>query len=158
MGAILADVEISAKGDYAIRALAVLAAADGASMTVAELATAQDIPVGFLQGILQRLRHRGIVSSHRGSEGGYQLARPASEITVADVLRAVDGPLAAVRGLPTEDVAYPGVAGPLKDVWLALRASMRRVIEHVSLADIVGGNLPESVSQLTADPAAWTSG
>jgi len=151
-------VEISAKGDYAVRALAVLAAAGGNSMTVAELASAQGIPAGFLQGILQRLRQRGILSSHRGTDGGYRLARPPAEITVADVLRAVDGPLAAVRGQPTEDIDYPGVAGPLKDVWLALRASMRRVIEHVTLEDIVEGPLPGCVTELNADPAAWTSG
>ncbi|HVA75099.1 MAG TPA: Rrf2 family transcriptional regulator [Acidimicrobiales bacterium] len=151
-------MEISAKGDYAVRALAVLAAAGGNSMTVAELASAQGIPAGFLQGILQRLRQRGILSSHRGTDGGYRLARPPAEITVADVLRAVDGPLAAVRGQPTEDIDYPGVAGPLKDVWLALRASMRRVIEHVTLEDIVEGPLPGCVTELNADPAAWTSG
>ena len=158
MGAILADVEISAKGDYAVRALATLAAAGGAPMTVAELAEAQAIPASFLQAILQRLRQRGLVASQRGAEGGYRLARPAAEITVADVLRAVDGPLAAVRGQPTEEVTYPGVAAPLKDVWLALRASMRRVIEHVTLADIVEGPLPGSVTALTSEPAAWTSG
>lgn len=151
-------MEISAKADYAVRALAVLAAAGAVPMTVAELSAAQGIPANFLQTILQRLRQRGLVSSHRGSDGGYRLARPPEQITVADVLRAIDGPLAAVRGQPTEEVAYPGVAGPLKDVWLALRASMRRVIEHVTLADIVSETLPACVTQLNSDPAAWTSG
>ena len=148
-------MEISAKGDYAVRALSVLAAAGGAALTVSEIATAQGIPAGFLQGILQRLRQRGIVVSQRGADGGYRLARPASEITVADVLRAVDGPLAAVRGHPTEDVRYAGVAAPLAQVWLAVRASMRRVIEHVTLADIVAGKLPAQIEMLNSDPAAW---
>lgn len=150
-------MEISAKGDYAIRALTVLAAAGGSPMTAAQLAEAQGIPPGFLQGILRRLRHRGLLSSHRGAEGGYRLARPAGQITVADVLRAIDGPLAAVRGQPTEDVEYAGAAAPLKEVWLALRASLRRVIEHVTLEDIVEGRLPACVTDPNSDPAAWTS-
>lgn len=151
-------MEISAKGDYALRALAVLAAADGTPLTVAELAQAQGIPAAFLQGILRRLRQRGLVTSHRGSDGGYRLARPPAQITVADVLRAIDGPLAAVRGQPTEEIEYAGAAQGLRDVWLALRASMRRVIEHVTLEDITVGPLPGCVSDLNSGPGAWTSG
>jgi Rrf2 family protein len=150
-------VEISAKGDYAIRALTVLASSGGEPMTVAELAGAQAIPARFLQAILLRLRQRGIVVSHRGADGGYRLARPPEQITVADVLRAVDGPLAAVRGIPPEEIVYEGVAEPLSDVWLALRASMRRVIERVTLADIVDGPLPDNVRQLIAGEEAWRS-
>ena len=151
-------MEISAKGDYAMRALAVLASSGGEPMTVAELAEAQGIPSRFLQAILLRLRQRGLLLSHRGADGGYRLARPPEEITVADVLRAVDGPLAAVRGVPPEEIVYTGVAEPLSEVWLAVRASMRRVIEHVTLADIVDGPLPEYVRGLIASEEAWRSG
>lgn len=127
-------------------------------MTVLEIAEAQGIPSRFLQAILLRLRQRGIVASHRGADGGYRLARPPEEVTVADVLRAVDGPLAAVRGIPPEEIAYDGVAEPLSKVWLALRASMRRVIERVTLADVVEGPLPDNVRQLIAGEEAWRSG
>ena len=151
-------MEISAKGDYAMRALAVLASSGGEPMTVAELAEAQGIPSRFLQAILLRLRQRGLLLSHRGADGGYRLARSPEEITVADVLRAVDGPLAAVRGVPPEEIVYSGVAEPLSEVWLAVRASMRRVIEHVTLADIVDGPLPEYVRGLIASEEAWRSG
>ena len=141
-----------------MRALTVLASSGGEPMTVVELAEAQGIPPRFLQAILLRLRQRGLLLSHRGADGGYRLARPPEEITVADVLRAVDGPLAAVRGVPPEEIVYSGVAEPLSDVWLAVRASMRRVIEHVTLADIVDGPLPEYVRGLIASEAAWRSG
>ncbi|HEX4864389.1 MAG TPA: Rrf2 family transcriptional regulator [Acidimicrobiales bacterium] len=151
-------MEISAKGDYAMRALTVLASSEGQPMTMVELAEAQGIPPRFLQAILLRLRQRGLVVSHRGAEGGYRLARPPAEITVADVLRAVDGPLAAVRGVPPEEIVYRGVAEPLSTVWLALRASMRRVIERVTLEDVVRGPLPEPVRRLIAGEEAWRSG
>jgi Rrf2 family protein len=151
-------VEISAKGDYAMRALTVLASSQGQPMTVVEIAEAQGIPARFLQAILLRLRQRGVVVSHRGADGGYRLARSPQEITVADVLRAVDGPLAAVRGIPAEEVDYNGVAEPLSRVWLALRASMRRVIERVTLADVVNGPLPDNVLDLIAGEEAWRSG
>ena len=141
-----------------MRALTVLASVGGGPMTVGELAEAQGIPPRFLQAILLRLRQRGLLLSHRGAEGGYRLARAPAEITVADVLRAVDGPLAAVRGVPPEEIVYSGVAEPLSEVWLALRASMRRVIEHVTLADIVDGPLPEYVRGLIAGEEAWRSG
>lgn len=141
-----------------MRALTVLASVGGGPMTVAELAEAQGIPPRFLQAILLRLRQRGLLLSHRGADGGYRLARPPEAITVADVLRAVDGPLAAVRGVPPEEIVYSGVAEPLSEVWLAVRASMRRVIEHVTLADIVDGPLPEHVRGLIAGEEAWRSG
>ncbi len=141
-----------------MRALTVLASAGGEPMTVVELAEAQGIPPRFLQAILLRLRQRGVLLSHRGADGGYRLARPPEEITVADVLRAVEGPLAAVRGVPPEEIVYRGVAEPLSEVWLAVRASMRRVIEHVTLADIVNGPLPEYVRGLIAGEEAWRSG
>jgi Rrf2 family protein len=151
-------VEISARGEYAIRALAELTAAGGGPLTVSELAAAQDIPARFLQNILLLLRQRSLVHSQRGSEGGYRLARPASRVTLADILRAVDGPLAAVRGERPESVRYDGSAAPLADVWFALRTSMRNVIEHVTLEDLVVGPLPAHVTELTGNPESWLSG
>jgi Rrf2 family protein len=151
-------VEISARADYAVRALAELTNAGGGPLTVGDLAAAQDIPAGFLQNILLQLRQRGLVLSQRGAEGGYRLARPAAAISVADVLRAVDGPLAAVRGERPESIHYEGSAIPLSEVWLALRVSMRHVIEHVTLEDLVNGPLPAHVTELVDSPDAWISG
>jgi Rrf2 family protein len=151
-------VEISARAEYAVRALAELTYAGGGPLTVADLAAAQDIPPRFLQNILLLLRQRGLVQSQRGAEGGYRLARPASEISLADILRAVDGPLAAVRGERPESVHYDGSAEPLADVWLALRVSLRHVIEHVSLEQLVNGPLPPNVTDLVDNPDAWVSG
>jgi Rrf2 family protein len=151
-------VEISARGEYAIRALAELTEAGGGPLTVGELAALQDIPARFLQNILLALRQRSLVHSQRGAEGGYRLARPAGSITLADILRAVDGPLAAVRGERPESVRYDGPAQPLTDVWFALRTSMRNVIEHVTLDDLVHGPLPVNVTALTDNPEAWLSG
>jgi Rrf2 family protein len=151
-------VEISARADYAVRALAELASAGGGPLTVADLAAAQDIPTRFLQNILQQLRQRSLVISQRGAEGGYRLARPAAAISLADILRAIDGPLAAVRGEPPESVRYEGPAAPLAEVWLAVRVSMRQVLEKVSLADLVDGPLPNHVAELVDNPEAWVSG
>jgi Rrf2 family protein len=150
-------MRISAKADYAVRAAAELAAAEGESapMKGEELARRQSIPKNFLENILTELRRAGIVRTRRGAEGGYQLARPAAEITVADVLRAVEGPLAAVQGSRPEQLAYEGAASSLPDVWVALRASLRSVLEHVTLADLVAGTLPAKVSRLADDPDAW---
>ena len=153
-------MRISAKVDYAVRASVELAAAqDGdepARPVKAEaLARAQDIPVKFLENILQGLRQAGIVESRRGPEGGHLLARPASEIALADVIRAIDGPLAGVGGRRPEDVEFKGTAEPLRDVWIAVRASVRRVLEEVSLADVASGAVPSRVTELTADPGAW---
>ena len=149
-------MRISAKADYALRAAAELAAAEGSGPLKGDaIAKAQEIPVKFLENILLELRHAGLVHSQRGAEGGYWLARPATEISVAEVIRAVEGPLANVRGTRPESVEYAGPAGALRDVWIALRASLRSVLESVSLADLAGGELPESVRALVADPDAW---
>lgn len=151
-------MEISARADYAVRALAELANAGGGPLTVADVAAAQDIPIRFLQNILLQLRQRSLVMSQRGAEGGYRLARPAAAISLADILRAVDGPLAAVRGERPETVEYDGSAAPLAEVWLALRVSLRQVLEAVSLADLVHGPLPSHVADLVDNPDAWVSG
>jgi Rrf2 family protein len=153
-------VRISAKVDYAVRASVELAAAQNGDeparpVKAEALARAQDIPVKFLENILQGLRQAGIVESRRGPEGGHLLARPASEIALADVIRAIDGPLAGVSGRRPEDVEFKGTAEPLRDVWIALRASVRRVLEDVTLADVASGTVPGRVTELTADPGAW---
>ena len=148
-------MRISAKTDYAVRAAAALAAAGGGPIKGEALASAQGIPQKFLENILSDMRHAGLIRSQRGAEGGYWLARPADEITVADVIRAVDGPLASVRGQRPEDVEYGGTAQPLQKVWIAVRASVRSVTEHVSLAALVSGDLPPEVTTLIEDPEAW---
>ena len=148
------SVHIPAKVDYGMRAL--LALADRKEPTTAEaLAEVQGLPARFLGAILIELRRAGIVSSQRGSEGGYRLARPAKEISVADVMRALDGPLAEVRGLRPEAAHYEGAAEHLQDVWVAVRASLRNVLERVNLEDVVAGRLPRTVAKLTEDPDAW---
>src|SRR5919201_2024457 len=151
-------MRISAKADYAVRAAVELAAAsDDKPIKAERIATAQDIPLNFLENILGELRHAGIVRSQRGAEGGYWLARPADQITVADVIRAVEGPLASVRGGPPEEVAYAGAAEPLARVWIAVRASLRSVVERVTLADVAAGRLPARISKLAEDPEAWVT-
>jgi Rrf2 family protein len=151
-------MEISARSEYAVRALTELTHAGGGPLTVADIAAAQDIPARFLQNILLQLRQRSLVQSQRGAEGGYRLARPAEEISVADVLRAIDGPLAAVRGERPEAVRYDGSAVPLQEVWLALRVSLRQVVEKVTLADIVDGPLPGPIAAMIDGTEAWVSG
>jgi Rrf2 family protein len=152
-------MHISAKVDYAMRALLVMtslgADASGHLVKGDRLAEAQSIPPRFLEGIMRQLRQAGIVSSQRGADGGYRLARDPSTITVAEVVRALDGPLAAVRGDRPENAEYTGPAERLQDVWVATRAALRSVLDHVTLADIAGGTLPEELRALTADPAAW---
>jgi Rrf2 family protein len=152
-------VKVSAKADYAVRAAAELAAAQaqGALVRAEAIATAQSIPQRFLENILSDLRHAGIVQSQRGAEGGHRLNRPATEISVADVIRAVDGPLAAVRGERPENVSYSGPAEPLQRVWIALRKNLRDVVESVSLADLASGELPAPVNALADDPEAWAT-
>jgi Rrf2 family protein len=147
-------VRTTAKADYAVRAAVELAAA-GELVTADHIAQAQGIPVNFLENILRDLRRGGIVDSRRGQQGGYTLARPAEEISVADVIRAVEGPLANVRGQPPEDLEYGGSSAKLRDVWVALRASVRSVLERVTLADLARGELPAEVSSLTSDADAW---
>ena len=149
-------MRVSAKADYALRAAAELAAAEGQGPVKGEqLARAQAIPLKFLENILLELRHAGLVQSQRGAEGGYWLARPADEITLAEVIRAVEGPLANVRGTRPESLEYQGTAEPLRNVWIAVRASLRRVLESVTLADVAHGELPASLDDLVADPEAW---
>jgi Rrf2 family protein len=148
-------VRVSAKADYAIRAAVELAAAGDGPVKGDRIAQAQEIPPNFLENILGDLRNAGLVASRRGADGGYWLARPAEEVSLADVIRAVDGPLANVRGVRSEQVAYKGSAEGLRDVWVAVRASLRGVLEHVTLADVARGELPESVRALAADPDAW---
>jgi Rrf2 family protein len=148
-------VRVSAKADYAIRAAIELALAGEGPVKGDAIAKAQEIPPNFLENILADLRNAGLVASRRGAEGGYWLARPAGEVTLADVIRAVDGPLANVRGIRSEQVAYSGSAEPLRDVWIAVRASLCGVLERVTLADLASGELPASVRALAADPDAW---
>lgn len=140
--------------DYALRAMSELAAAD-APRTVDQLSVAQRIPNKYLESILGELRRGGLLRSQRGPDGGYRLARPAAGISIADVIRALDGELANVRGSRPEHLEYVGAAAPLQEVWIALRASERLILEGVSLADVAAGNLPESVAALVANPAAW---
>lgn len=151
-------MRVSAKADYAVRAAAELAAAaEGRPLKRDRIAEAQVIPAKFLETILLDLKHAGIVKSLRGADGGYALARPASEISVADVIRAVEGPMATVRGERVESVEYPGAARLLREVWVAVRAGLRRVLETTTLADLVEGHLPSGVIELTEDPEAWIS-
>jgi Rrf2 family protein len=154
-------MRLSARVDYALRAMAELAAvadqnSDGpVPMTAEQVAKAQDIPPKFLESILLQTRRAGLVHAQRGPEGGYWLARPAREITLGQVIRAIDGPLANVRGQRPEDLGYQGAAAALQDVWIALRASEREILDLVSIHDVATGKLPDRVRDLTADPAAW---
>lgn len=147
---------ISAKVDYAMRVLVALAAAPAGSPMKGEmLATAQGVPVKFVENTLVELRRAGIVTSQRGREGGYRLARAADEIAVADIFRVLEGPLAEVRGERPEDMVYDGPAAHLQQVWVAVRAALRLVLESVTLADILAGELPGPVAELLAMPDAW---
>jgi Rrf2 family protein len=149
-------VRISAKADYAVRAMAELAAApEGKPVKADALAASQDIPRNFLDNILSELRSSGLVRTLRGPEGGSMLGRPASEITVAEVLRSVEGPLAAVRGTRPEALEYPGAAARLPEVWIAVRANLRAVLEEVTLADLAAGKLPSDIGRLAKNPEAW---
>jgi Rrf2 family protein len=152
-------MHVSAKADYGMRALMELAAAYEANphqlVKGETIATAQEIPLKFLEGILRQLRQAGIVTSQRGAEGGYRLDLNPSEVSIADVVRALDGPLAAVRGQRPEDLDYQGASEHLREVWIALRVSMRQVLEHITLADVATGHLPEQVTDLLTEPGAW---
>jgi Rrf2 family protein len=148
-------MRLSARVDYALRAMAELAAAE-APRTVDQLATAQHIPAKYLESILGELRRGGLLRSQRGPDGGHRLARPASEISIADVIRALDGELANVRGNRPEHLSYSGAATALQEVWIALRASERAILEGVSLAHVVSGEMPPAVVALVANPAAWS--
>jgi Rrf2 family protein len=137
-------VRISAKVDYALRAMIELAAAAPNQIKGERLAESQSIPHKFLENILADLRNGGLVASQRGAEGGYRLALPPGEITIADVIRVVEGPIATVRGERPDDIVYGGVAAPLRDVWIELRAAMREVLEHVTLADLLARSVPSA--------------
>jgi Rrf2 family protein len=147
-------VRLSARVDYALRATAELAAAD-APRTVEQLSAAQKIPNKYLESILGELRRGGLLRSQRGPDGGYRLARPAEAISIADVIRALDGELANVRGSRPENLSYSGAAAALQEVWIALRASERAILEKVTLAHVAAGEMPTSVATLVADPSAW---
>jgi Rrf2 family protein len=147
-------MRLSARVDYALRAMSELAAAD-APRTVEQLSAAQRIPNKYLESILGELRRGGLLRSQRGPDGGYRLARLASEISIADVIRALDGELANVRGSRPEHLEYVGAAAALQEVWIALRASERAILEGVTLAHVATGELPKSVAALVANPSAW---
>lgn len=148
-------MRLSAKADYALRASVELASLGEGHVKAEALARAQSIPIRFLEQILLELKHAGIVASQRGAEGGYWLTRPPAEIALADVIRAVEGPLANVRGVRPEELAYEGASNALREVFVALRANVRAVLEEVTLADVAAGELPERVRELADDPEAW---
>jgi Rrf2 family protein len=149
-------MHVTAKADYAVRAVIELAgSAAEKPRKVDDVAQAQAIPVSFLENILTQLRSSGIVRSQRGPEGGYWLARPANKLSLAEVIRAVEGPLVGVRGQPPEEVAYIGSAVALQAVWIALRANLRKVLEQVTVADVAAGKLPAAVRALTRGEEAW---
>ncbi|MGA4786794.1 RrF2 family transcriptional regulator [Nocardia sp. AB354] len=149
-------MHISARIDYAVRILLEIARAQPNSVKAETIATAQDISPKILESIAAQLRRADLVVSRRGPDGGYRLARAAGEISIADVIRAVEGPLASVRGQRPEDVVYSGVAEPLQRVWIALRVNIRAVLEQVSIADIATDELPDFIANLVSDPGAWT--
>ncbi|GAB2651279.1 RrF2 family transcriptional regulator [Nocardia goodfellowii] len=162
-------MHITAKVDYAVRTLLEIARApqltalnappptslSAAPLKADAIAGAQHIPPKVLETVLGELRRAELVISRRGPDGGYRLARPATDISIADVIRAVEGPLASVRGERPEDVAYEGVAEPLQRVWIAVRVNLRAVLENVSIGDIAEDQLPDFVGALVADPGAW---
>jgi Rrf2 family protein len=150
-------MRISAKVDYAVRASIELAAAGGEPIKGERIADAQNIPLKFLENILGELKHTGIVASRRGAQGGYWLAKPAEDVSLADIVRAVEGPLASVRGQGPEALEYKGEAEPLQKVWIALRANIRAVMEETSLADVVADELPVEVRELSEPAEAWST-
>jgi Rrf2 family protein len=148
-------MRLSARADYGLRAAIELAASGSGHVTSDQLAKAQQIPAKFLEAILTQLRRAGLVRSQRGPDGGFWLARPASEIALADIIRAIDGPLLGVRGELPENLGYIGAAEPLQTVWIALRANERAILEEVTLEHVVTGDLPESVRKLADLPGSW---
>ena len=149
-------MRISAKADYAVRAALELASGEGPHKAES-VADAQGIPLSFLENILIELRHAGVVRSQRGREGGYFLAVPADQLTVAEVIRAVEGPLATVRGGPPEEAEYAGAAERLQDVWIALRTNLRAVLEGVTIAQVIEGDLPAEIEELARVPDSWVT-
>jgi Rrf2 family protein len=150
-------MRISAKADYAVRAAIEMAAAGDKPLKGERIAEAQDIPLQFLEHILLELKHARLVRARRGARGGYWLARPPEEITLASLIRAVEGPLANIQDQAPEQTKYPGNAEPLSEVWIAVRAALRRVLEHVTVADLRDGRLPDDVLELTRDEGAWVT-
>jgi Rrf2 family protein len=150
-------VQISAKTDYAVRALLLLASRSPDLVKVDVLTEQQLLPRKFVEAILSELRRAGLVRSQRGADGGYALARPASEITIGAVIRVVDGPLAEVRGLRPHETVYTGVAQHLPDVWVAMRASLRTVLDETTLQAVLTGDLPAHVQKMAEDPESWLS-
>jgi Rrf2 family protein len=148
-------MRISAKADYAVRAAAELASAGEDPVKGEKIAEAQDIPLQFLEHILLELKHARLVRARRGARGGYWLAKPPEEIKLADVIRAVEGPLANIQDQAPEATKYPGNSERLSEVWIAVRASLRRVLENVTVADLRDGNLPPEVLEMTEDEGAW---
>jgi Rrf2 family protein len=148
-------VKVTAKADYAVRAVLELASAEDGLVKGERIARSQGIPLKFLENILADLRHADVVHAQRGADGGYRLTREPDAITLGEVIRAVEGPLASVRGEPPERVAYEGAAEHLQEVWIAVRASLRSVLDDVTLADVVAGRLPARVRRLTQAPDAW---
>jgi Rrf2 family protein len=150
-------MRISAKADYAVRAAVEMAAAGDEPVKGEKLAEAQGIPLQFLEHILLELKHARLVRARRGARGGYWLAQPPEEITLASVIRAVEGPLANIQDQAPEQTNYPGNAEQLRDVWIAVRASLRRVLENVTIADLRDGKIPTDVLELTQDEGAWVT-
>jgi Rrf2 family protein len=153
-------MRVTAKVDYAVRAAILLAESadhDSSPLKGEQIASAQNIPVKYLENILSELRQAGIVRSQRGAEGGYWLGKPAEDVSIADIIRAVEGPLANVRGERPEALDYPDGTGSLQEVWIATRAALRSVLETVSLRDVVKGRLPKAVTALAADPDSWAA-
>jgi Rrf2 family protein len=149
-------MHVTAKADYAIRAVVELAdSAQDSPRKVDDVARAQGIPVSFLENILTQLRSSGIVRSQRGPEGGYWLAQPPDQVNLAQIIRAVEGPLVGIRGQRPEEIEYVGSSESLQQVWIALRANLRKVLEHVSIADVAAGKLPKNVLALTREEEAW---
>jgi Rrf2 family protein len=149
-------VKVTAKADYAVRATLELAQVEQGLIKGERIAQAQGIPLKFLENILIDLRHAGIVHAQRGAEGGYRLARDPSDVTLGEVIRAVEGPLASVRGEPPEAVSYEGAAENLQTIWIAVRASLRSVLDDITLSEVVEGRLPQRVRRLTEQPDAWS--
>jgi Rrf2 family protein len=150
-------MRISAKADYAVRAAVEMAAAGDEPVKGEAMAEAQGIPLQFLEHILLELKHARLVRARRGARGGYWLAKPPQEITLASVIRAVEGPLANIQDQAPEQTKYPGHAERLSDVWIAVRASLRRVLENVTIADLRDGKIPDEVLELTRDEGAWVT-
>ena len=149
-------MRISAKVDYAVRAAIELAAAGSEPVKGERIADAQDIPLKFLENILGELKHTGIVASRRGASGGYWLAKPADAVSLGDIVRAVEGPLATVRGQGPENLEYTGGAKPLQSVWIAVRANLRAIMDETTLEDLVGEELPRAVRELSEPAEAWS--